>query len=296
MFRSFQASTLSPSGPFPASRREEGPTPKAVRILRWSSGLCERILASPPEAGRVHSVFERALNILWHDGGLITLHGPGLLAAPFAAAVTRLPQTGSVTPGMVVFRRGKRILFGPYALDIGGSLLVDTTIHPTDAGPGLLTSVLASTAMPVVASGLSSPSGRSAQRHLADGIRNREARTFVEGSCALIGLGEGLTPAGDDCLVGALAVLSRFAPAWLAEQPVIRTAITAGSEARTTTVAREFLLHALDGSFSEPVVHLMQARSAAEAIERIEDLGRMGASSGADTLWGMRLAMEALSQ
>jgi hypothetical protein len=136
--------------------------------------------------------------------------------------------------------------------------------------------------------------GHLGQRQIGRGIRGRDTRAFLAGAAALIGLGEGLTPAGDDCLVGALAVLSRFAPAWLAEQPVIRTAITAASEAGTTTVAREFLLHALDGSFSEPVVHLMHARSAAEALEYATRLAGMGGSSGADTLRGIGLALEAL--
>ena len=95
--------------------------------------------------------------------------------------------------------------------------------------------------------------------------------------------------------MGALAVLSRHAAAWLAEHAEVRTALASASERGTTTLGREFLLHALDGSFSEAILRLMQARSAAEAVERIEDLGRMGASSGADTLWGMRLALEALS-
>jgi hypothetical protein len=42
------------------------------------------------------------------------------------------------------------------------------------------------------------------------------------------------------------------------------------------------------------IVDLMNARSAVEAAERADELGKMGASSGADTLWGMHLALEAL--
>ena len=69
---------------------EGRPAAAPSHILRWSAVVRERVLAAPPEAGRVHSIFERAVNILWHDGGLITLHGPAPLAAPFAAALTRL--------------------------------------------------------------------------------------------------------------------------------------------------------------------------------------------------------------
>ena len=267
---------------------------RTIRVLRMGRSTRERLNGAPREAGEVHSAYARTLNLLWHDGRLLTLHGPGPLLAPFAAAVDHLP--GELGPGMRAWREGEKIRLGPFLLGWEQGAAVETRLRPEGDGARLLLAALASRPAPPAAAGLFSPEGRTAQRRLDHGIRERDARAFVEGAAGLIGLGEGLTPAGDDCLVGALAVLSRFAPAWLAEQPVIRTAITAGSEVRTTTVAREFLLHALDGSFSEPVVHLMQARSAAEAVERIEDLGRMGASSGADTLWGMRLAMEALFQ
>jgi len=294
MFRSSLASTSSPSGPFPASRREEGHATEPVRILRWSLALRERILTAPPEAGRVHSVFERALNILWHDGALVALHGPAPLAAPFAAAVTRLPEAGRLTPGTEVFKRENRILLGPCVLDIEGGTLVDTTIHPINRGPGLLASALKALAMPAGAPGLSSPSGRSAQRRLADGILNRDAQAFIEGACALVGLGEGLTPAGDDCLVGALAVLRHFAHRWLEEQPEIRAAIGAAARVGTTMVGRDFILHALDGAFSEAILHLVTTTSERDARRTVAYLAETGGTSGADTLHGICLALEAL--
>jgi hypothetical protein len=265
-----------------------------VRILRWSPSLRERILNAPREAGRVHSVFERALNILWHDGGLVALHGPGPLAAPFAAGVTRPPEAGRLTPGTEVFRRENRILLGPCLLDIKGGTLVDTTIHPTNEGPDLLASALKALAMPAGAPGLSSRIGRSAQRRLVDGIRNRDAQTFVEGARALVGLGEGLTPAGDDCVVGALAILHRFAHAWLEKHPEIRASIGAVAQTGTTTVARDFILHALDGAFSEAILQLVTTTSERDARRAVTYLAATGGTSGADTFHGICLALEAL--
>lgn len=294
MFGSFLAFASSPSGPFPASRHEEGPATERVRVLRWGLALHKRILNAPPEAGRVHSVFERALNILWHDGGLVTLHGPAPLAAPFAASVARLPEAGRLAPGTEVFRRENRILLGPCVLDIESGTLVDTTIHPSGEGPDLLASALKALAMPAGAPGLSSPSGRSAQHRLADGIRNRDAQTFVEGACALIGLGEGLTPAGDDCLVGSLAVLHRFAHSWVARQREIAASIAAAAQAGTTMVGREFILHALDGAFSETILDLVTAASEQDARRAAARLAEAGATSGADTLRGINLGVEPL--
>ena len=183
---------------------------------------------------------------------------------------------------------------GSYLLAWEGCAAVETRLRPEGGGARLLLEVLASRPAPPAAAGILSPGGRTAQRRLDHGIRKRDAKAFVEGATALIGLGEGLTPAGDDCLVGALAVLSRHAATWLAEHAEIRTALATATETRTTTLGHEFLLHALEGSFSEAILGLMQARSAAEAVERIDRLRTMGASSGADTLWGMRLALEAL--
>src|SRR5206468_2486768 len=54
------------------------------------------------DRGRIHSVFERAVNVLWGDGHLLTLHGPGPLAAPFAIALERLPARDAVVPGMTI--------------------------------------------------------------------------------------------------------------------------------------------------------------------------------------------------
>ena len=264
-----------------------------IRVLRMGRSTRERLNAAPREAGEVHSAYARTLNILWHDGRLLTLHGPGPLLAPFAAAVAHLP--GEFGPGMRAWREGEKIRLGPFLLGWDRGAVVETRLRPEGDGARLLLATLASRPAPPAASGLFSPGGRTAQRRLDHGIRERDARAFVEGAAGLIGLGEGLTPAGDDCLVGALAVLSRHAATWLAEHAEVRTALASASERGTTTLGREFLLHALGGSFSEAILRLMQARSAAEAVEGIEDLGRMGASSGADTLRGMRLALEALS-
>jgi len=264
------------------------------RILRWSPALRQRILNAPPEAGRVHSVFERTLNILWHDGGLVTLHGPAPLAAPFAAAVARLAEASRLTPRTEVFRRENRILLGPCVLDTEGGTLVDTTIHPGGEGPHLLASVLKALAMPAGAPGLCSPIGRPAQWRLVDGIRNRDAQAVVQGACALVGLGEGLTPAGDDCLVGVLAILHRFAHAWLEKHPEIRAAIGTAARMGTTTVGRDFILHGLDGAFSEGILRLVTAASEHDVRRSAADLAATGATSGADTLHGICLGLEAL--
>ena len=269
-----------------------GETTQPIRALRMSRYVRERLRVAPREAGRIHSAYARTLNLLWHDGRLLTLHGSGPLLAPFAMVVDRLPRR--VVSGASVRREDDVIRLGPFHLSWAGSAVVESKFRSTSEGVQFLAAVLASRMIDRAAAGLSSSAGCVAQQQLRQGIRKLDEVSFLEGASALIGLGEGLTPAGDDCLVGALAVLWRCRAAWLEKIEHIRKAIGVVSKFGTTAVGREFLLHAVDGSFSEVIVNLMNARSVGEAIERADELGRLGASSGADTLWGMRLALEAL--
>src|SRR2546430_15360010 len=72
------------------------------RVARLGTASLERLALGSLKPGRIHSVFERAVNVLWGDGHLLTLHGPGPLAAPFAIALERLPARGAVALGMAI--------------------------------------------------------------------------------------------------------------------------------------------------------------------------------------------------
>ena len=61
-------------------------------------------------------------------------------------------------------------------------------------------------------------------------------------------------------------------------------------------MAREFVLEALDGRFAEPVLALLTAGSDGDAGGAARRLLAMGATSGADTLCGIRLALRALER
>jgi len=286
---------LVPPEPSAPACSAHSPEVQHVQILAMGSTLLERLLTAPPEAGHVHSVFARALNILWYDNRLLALHGPGPLAAPFAASLSCLPTAERVLPGAPVRRLNGQILFGALAVAWGGSASVDTRLPPTNEPPGILASVVPPLAILPTGACLSPSHGLRAQRLVAEGIECHKVTSFLEGACGLIGLGEGLTPSGDDFLVGVLAVLHRFDHAWLAaHHPEIRGRIAAAAQKDTTTVGREFILHALEGSFSESVLRLLTAVSGFEARCAAINLRTMGATSGAATLYGIALAIEAL--
>jgi hypothetical protein len=305
----------------PAARQ----TGTVMRCSALGRGVQERFARIPCESGRVHSVFAQALNVVWPDGRLLALHAPGMLRAPFAAVVERLP--GQVRAGAPVRREGSHLWMGgpreeptpagplvlgrargegehdPVTLNLAtgepscievameGARVVDTRMPPApDRGAPPWFGEIPGEG---IAPSLGTRPARLAQRRLADGIRHRDGTAFLQAAAALIGLGEGLTPAGDDFLVGVLAALFRFVPAWIPDAGVAAR-LQAQAENGTTAIAREFLRYALAGAFSEPVLRVVTASTRLDAHTAQRALAAVGASSGADTLAGIRLGVEAL--
>src|SRR5262244_1357980 len=203
----------------------------SLHVTRVGTVTLRRLARAPKEAARVHSVFERAINLYWHDGHLLTLQGPGLLAAPFAVALSALPPKSALAPGTIVHRssldwtRAESV-----ALEMPPSrLAIPTAVLPKARG----------------AATLRAGRGRRSRRALADSLVERDGNAFAAAATDLIGLGEGLTPAG---------------------------------------------------RFAEPVLAILAAPSAARATDAARRLLAMGATSGADTLDGLRLAGWALAR
>lgn len=266
---------------------------RAIRVLRASPDVLARLRTAPPEAGRVHSVFEGALNLAWHDDRLLTLQGPERLLAPFAATVEQLPHPGGLSAGVSVRRLDGTLSVGAVRFEWGDPATVDTAMPESESAAGPALAVLLAKHPAESGRALSSATGRSARCRLAEGVRRRDPEAFLEGALGLVGLGEGLTPAGDDCLVGALAVLHRFSRSWLRAHPQIEASVSRAATT-TTLVAKEFIAHALTGHFAESLLDLMTADSSAAAARAAGRLLRTGATSGADTLHGVRLALTAL--
>jgi len=261
-----------------------------VIVLAVSDGIADRFAQISSEAGRVHSVFTSACNIQWSDGRLLALHGPGWLRAPFAAAVPRLPK--NLVPGGVVQRTGSRIqMLNSEELVADHAARIETGMPAArDMEPARLAGSLAQcgSARPFL------PSAEPAQRMIAAAIARRDSGLFLASVRQLIGLGEGLTPAGDDCLVGILAVLFRFVPGWV-EESAVKEQVATYLDDHTTTIGREFVWYALRGAFSEPIVRLLTADSDAAVQRAAQTLCTFGATSGADTLAGVKLALDALT-
>ena len=254
-----------------------------LRVRALGAELASRLEAEP-RLPRPHSVFTRAVNFETVDGTLFAVHGPGPLAAPFAIALERWRDD---------------VADGGLTLDLGRARRVDLRVRPAwefaEHARRLLRDGLLATRGARGARGLDSPGARAARAALSGAIRRRDAADFLDAARELVGLGEGLTPAGDDYLVGTLAVLHRLAGGWPGAASVAR-ALGAHAGDATTTVGAAFLRHAVAGQFSEPLRDLAMAESAAAAHVAAATLAGMGATSGADTLVGVRAALDALAR
>jgi hypothetical protein len=269
----------------------------AARAL--GAGLA-RHLATTELDGRVHSTFARAVNVEWNEpsGALLTLHGPAPLAAPFAMALAGWPEEHELEPGIPVVAKEGRLCAGGLVVDWVGATVVDLRVSPcvedAPAARDRLARALAPFDERAGAAGLSAAPGRVARAAAAGALRGRDPVALAQAARSLMGLGEGLTPAGDDWLVGMLAVLHRLAQGWVLEAGHLASVLVGEAPARTTTVGAAFLAHALAREFSEPLRDLVTAGSLPCACAAGARLAVMGATSGADTLAGMRATLDAL--
>ncbi|MDO5746052.1 MAG: DUF2877 domain-containing protein [Actinomycetaceae bacterium] len=104
----------------------------------------------------------------------------------------------------------------------------------------------------------------------------------------LVGLGLGLTPSGDDFLVGSLAVLHLAGP-FSDLMAIVSEAINSQLE-QTTVVSRHFLHFAVEGFFHSSVFKAAQAALVGtkdDVVTAFTELSTLGSSSGYDTLMGI---------
>lgn len=112
-----------------------------------------------------------------------------------------------------------------------------------------------------------------------------------------LGRGRGLTPSGDDHLVGLLAIhtiSNTFSPVFVNTLQKILN-----HESVTTDIAKEYLLYALNGQFSSSVVQIINHLSADEwnikVVEKyLLELMTVGHSSGVDTAFGLLIGILAI--
>lgn len=247
-----------------------------------------------PRTGRVHSVFARAVNLeLGEEMWTVVARG-----GHDAALTVRL--SGAVPPGDLGLRRhdpvcvrSSHVRAGPAVIDARAAVRWMPQIYDLDVrGLGERAAELESAARHVAWAG-SWP--------LADAVTGALASArpgdLDEAVRRAIGRGPGLTPAGDDVLVGILAVLT--APGVAPGAGGVRAAL-APALAATNEISRALLGQASRGHVSRPVWELtrtvLSGRAASASAQARADVLATGATSGGDTCAGLVAACRLLSR
>ena len=114
-----------------------------------------------------------------------------------------------------------------------------------------------------------------------------------------MGWGEGLTPAGDDYLVGLCAALQSLVHGNAARRTFLRRmrGFVASQSLRTTPISAHWLTLASRGHFNADLLRALDAlraeRDVQNARDAIDALMAVGATSGADALTGILSGFEA---
>lgn len=267
-------------------------------------------------SGIVHSVFANSYNIAI-AGLLVTVHGSSIPHTPTSVRVADPAGhhlVPSVRPGQPArieqnLLRIESVGGVSYAVDMSQASVWSPEpvrhITVTQAQRAIARLAAAERTHPL--GGIASVSGvearvRALQRSLLDHIESGTPESDLVGAASeLIGLGPGLTPSGDDFLVGVMATLARGGGGGGAALRAALEAISwavAQREHTTSDVSRHYLRLATSGHFGQSLTELLDAFTWSSSVEQercIRQLLAIGSSSGADTLAGIALGMAAIA-
>lgn len=247
-------------------------------------------LLGPPAPARVLAASALAAYLLpadaaaadaARDADVLALVGPDALRLPGAVL---LPTPGDLAA--LRLSTGATVTVGDGTVQARGARLqVRRSWLPrrVPAGPWAAGGELAA-----VLHGIPLGAGREDLGRLAEGA----LRDPAAGVAALVGLGPGLTPSGDDVLCGMLLVLGALdPPAHGALAAAVRDALH-----RTTALSATLLRDALEGYAVPPVLDLLAAArrgpgAGPDLATLARAVTRVGHSSGSDLLVGVRTAL-----
>lgn len=269
----------------------------------------------------VHSVFERSINLLIGPTILLTITSPSLGRSPFGLAAQ-----GDLAPILPTIRRADALTWHAGALWAAGARLFTLAAeppypsglavadpHPSADAPtfhrllqGLVVGQPRGLAellphwprggpLTPVAEHPALQSPWIARASTAMAVFGRgDAAELPAAAPRLLGLGIGLTPSGDDFLIGYLA--GRLAQGRRAEVRAIGRALAPRAFTATSLVSASYLRHAFRGRFGSQLRHLIgvlhtPSTSPAELRAAASQVIAVGSTSGWDSLIGLLTAL-----
>lgn len=265
-----------------------------TQLLAAASTAVAGLLDGPPRTGRVAALLPVAIHIATGEQDLPVV----CLATPDAVRLPCSLVVGSLPPAAV----GERVELGG-----GGIVVVGMEVRPSrwwqpskprlrdvdDARRRLETVAPDTEDLREWTSGRAEPGPMSTDGDLS----GEPVRAVLAGGAPLaalvpelLGLGPGLTPAGDDVLAGALVTL-RAAAAPAAD--TLAAAVEAADPAtRTTTLSAALLTHATRGDCVPELAGFLDALDGrADLANALARLRAIGGTSGSALAVGVRLAL-----
>jgi len=233
--------------------------------------------------GRVRALFDRSAYVAVDGGPALVLHPGDLGHTPTSLCPAIWPLAVSV---------GDRVVGRAGRLKIGGLVLDVRSARVWRPRAPVSTSSVGDVGLGAAHRGALRAAGRRAGGlvpALEDALAIRDGDRVAGCVAALVGRGPGLTPSGDDALVGLLAVLHRLGSPNEGPARLLHLAVTEHLD-RTGDISAHYLRLAVAGHVGERLVALCDALAAGsrDAVDAAADaVLATGATSGADALLGV---------
>lgn len=291
--------------------------PGATRRLQAVSlsPAAQAWLATTQQAYVLH-VFEHVINLVNQEGDVLSLAHQALGNGPFSLLLEAMPEGIAISSQLLVFENGlwfgewlvdaeEAVLWQPrpdwHALqaqsDFGWVVNAITQILQVEATDESLAHLVVS---PLGRSTLPARIQQAAEQHMPllwQALKANDPSLAAQAAKGLAGLGPGLTPAGDDLLLGALFALWASAPSPVAE--ALGHSIGSAAIPRTHQLSAAWLAAGMRGEAPE----LWHKLFVAIANNDVQSLGQVamrilptGHSSGADALAGFIGGLQALAE
>lgn len=272
-----------------------------VHALSADAELLDRLLGGDLTP-RVHSIFDHAVNLQYGDA-LFTLAAASSDDAPLTLvlAVHSFVKFSLRTNERVQLADSK-LFAGRLIVDFSRARRWQPVLPAWVAQPDLVADLERLLVAEGPSGGLRTGSGpvqeaetqrasllRRTSRELESALAAGDLDEAYRYGTRLVGLGGGLTPAGDDYLLGMATVLALPGADWSAQRQVLRHVIEDNAH-RTTDVSRAALFQASRGRVRESIIELLRSLVSADRTalpDRARRVLAIGHTSGADIVTGL---------
>ena len=274
------------------------------------------------QEGRVHSAHARLVNVAFPGDHLLTIQAPDVVRTPLSL-VAPWPETDGpeLSPGQKAFMDGRTGLFhcGDWEISLSGAAVFATRVRiqpklecceawrileqhfAVALERGSIHDFIQSGVLKELEVNSSSRQyGEMLRRRidaLTTAVRVCNADAAARAACGLIGLGPGLTPAGDDFLQGFFLFAQAFSRIGTVSDECCGL-LQMQERLDTTEISRALWRSFLSGHAAEPVKNLAEAFNSDDwkiFSRQVELISLIGHSSGDDFLTGAWWALRQLA-